>query len=258
MSIHVMSWVLKRSPARLGERLVLLVLADHASDDGTDAFAAVSTIAFEARISERAAQYALRNLEAGGAIAATGVHPQWGTTIYSVRMDDSAERYASPRLEKREREGGADIAPPSGPSSDSSETDPIGGSELPAATTTRGADIAPGAESAPVHLSTGSVSKSAPKPSSKPSIEDPPLPPKGERRRSRLAWEEQARAWALQYLTGYPEVAYKPRLSAMGEQPPPIAEAAEQAIKTGARTADDVRAFIDQWWAPRWESGDRP
>src|SRR5688572_23904285 len=44
VSIHVMSWVLKNSETRLGERLVLLVLADHADEAGKNAWVSVNTI----------------------------------------------------------------------------------------------------------------------------------------------------------------------------------------------------------------------
>ena len=54
MSVHVISWVLSHSEERLGNRLVLIVLADHAAKDGSDAFPSVNTIAQEARMSKRA------------------------------------------------------------------------------------------------------------------------------------------------------------------------------------------------------------
>ncbi len=72
MSVHAISWVLKHSTAEKGDRLVLIVLADHASNDGTDAYPAVATIAHEARMSERAVQYALRRLERDGHISSEG------------------------------------------------------------------------------------------------------------------------------------------------------------------------------------------
>ena len=83
MSVHVIGWVLKRSEARLGDRLVLLVLADHANADGTGAYPSVPTVASEARMSERAVQYSLRRLEASACIAQAGVS-KYGTTVYTV------------------------------------------------------------------------------------------------------------------------------------------------------------------------------
>ena len=93
MSIHVMSWVLRNSEEKLGRRLVLLVLADHAKDDGTSAWPSVETIGREARLSRRQTQANLRALEDAGAIVSTGTS-RHGTTIYTVVM------------------GGANTAPP--------------------------------------------------------------------------------------------------------------------------------------------------
>ncbi len=89
MSVHVMSWVLKHSEETLGRRLVLLVLADHAKEDGTCSWPSVETIATEARLSERQTQYALRGLEEVGAIVQTGV-AKTGTRVYSVNLHPGA------------------------------------------------------------------------------------------------------------------------------------------------------------------------
>ncbi len=87
MSVHVMSWVLKHSPEDVGgRRLVLLVLADKADDDGTKAYPSVETIAREARMSERGVRYALRALEESGAVQRLGVHSYTGTHEYRVVM----------------------------------------------------------------------------------------------------------------------------------------------------------------------------
>lgn len=95
-----MSWVLRNSEETLGSRLVLLVLADHASDDGTGAWPSVDTIAREARMTRRAVQYALRGLEERGAIVAAGKSKQ-GTVIYDVWME-------TPMGAQNLRPGGAD------------------------------------------------------------------------------------------------------------------------------------------------------
>jgi len=85
VSVHVVSWVLRSSPERLGRRLVLLVLADHAKEDGTAAWPSVETIAEQARLSERQARRALRELELAGAIEQTGRSSK-GTNVYTVKM----------------------------------------------------------------------------------------------------------------------------------------------------------------------------
>ena len=90
MSVHVTSWVLRHSPATLGDRLVLLVLADKADEDGTNAWPSVATIAAESRLSERQAQRCLRNLEQTGQVVRHGRHrngnQRHGTYVYDVVM----------------------------------------------------------------------------------------------------------------------------------------------------------------------------
>lgn len=85
MSIETLSWVLKHSEAKLGARLVLIVLADHAGEDGVAAWPAVATIAQKSRLSRRAVQDALRKLEQDGAIRRRGLHGS-GTVVWDVIM----------------------------------------------------------------------------------------------------------------------------------------------------------------------------
>lgn len=108
MSVSAVSWVLSESEARGSERLVLIVLADHASADGTDSYPSVETIALQARVSERSAQYALRALERGGHIARGEDRPN-GTRCYTVHMRPEDLR---PAGEDVAGDGGADLAPP--------------------------------------------------------------------------------------------------------------------------------------------------
>lgn len=87
MSIRALSWVFEHSEvAHRGDLLVLLVLADHAHDDGTGAYPSVMTIARKARLSERGAQYALRRLEKVGAIVSVGVNLQTKTVEYRLLL----------------------------------------------------------------------------------------------------------------------------------------------------------------------------
>lgn len=85
MSVHVTSWVLRHSEEKLGNRLVLLVLADHAREDGTGSWPAVETIGQEARLTRRQTQRCLRSLEANGSIRPEGKHSS-GTQVYAVVM----------------------------------------------------------------------------------------------------------------------------------------------------------------------------
>jgi hypothetical protein len=106
MSVHVMDWVLRHSEEKLGRRLVLLVLADHANTDGTGAWPSVDTIAREARLSRRQTQTCLRELVKSGAIAEAGTSAQ-GTRIYDVLMGGAD---SAPRAESGAGEG-AETAP---------------------------------------------------------------------------------------------------------------------------------------------------
>lgn len=83
MSVQALTWVLEHSEARLGARLVLIVLADHAHANGTNAFPSVETIAKEARMTSRAVHAALRRLEQDGDIGRTGKR-QSGTIVYAI------------------------------------------------------------------------------------------------------------------------------------------------------------------------------
>lgn len=85
MSVEALSWVLHHSQAKLGARLVLIALANHAHEDGSNAFPSVKTIAARARLSERATQEALRRLEKSGEIERAG-HSEFGTVIYRIPM----------------------------------------------------------------------------------------------------------------------------------------------------------------------------
>lgn len=95
MSVYVISWVLKHSEAKHAQRLVLLVLADHASSDGTDSYPSVRTIAREARLSETAVHTALTKLKAAGRIEAAG-ESEWKTTVYRVQMNEGVESAPPP------------------------------------------------------------------------------------------------------------------------------------------------------------------
>lgn len=66
-----MSWVWDHSGAAGGELLLLLAIADHASDDGTNAYPSVGTLARKCRVHTRTVQRQLRNLQELGAITIT-------------------------------------------------------------------------------------------------------------------------------------------------------------------------------------------
>jgi hypothetical protein len=65
---------------------VLLVLADHAHDDGSSAFPSISRIGRKARLSRRGVYDALKRLKVAGAIVPVGAGPK-GTVSYRVVME---------------------------------------------------------------------------------------------------------------------------------------------------------------------------
>lgn len=68
MSVQAIVWVLECSESTLGDRLVLYSIANHCNPDGLDSYPCVSTIAKEARLSERQVQRCIQNLEVLGEI----------------------------------------------------------------------------------------------------------------------------------------------------------------------------------------------
>lgn len=82
MSIKNVTWALKTNGFVHGsDRMVLLVMAESASDKEASCWLAVAEIARRADMSKRNAQYCLRRLERDGYIRPTGLHFS-GTVIY--------------------------------------------------------------------------------------------------------------------------------------------------------------------------------
>jgi hypothetical protein len=95
-----MSWVLRESEAKLGNRLVLLVLADHAKDDGTCAWPSTETIASEARLSVRQVKRCLDRLEEDGEITLTGFSKA-GTQVWTIAGYPGKGDNKSPRRARK-------------------------------------------------------------------------------------------------------------------------------------------------------------
>lgn len=68
MSIQDVSWVLEESPATGNDRLVLIVVANHANKDHPWAFVSYETIAHEARVSRATAIRCMNRLSEVGAV----------------------------------------------------------------------------------------------------------------------------------------------------------------------------------------------
>lgn len=81
MSLRAVLAVFDHSESQLATRLVALALADHAHDDGSNAYPSVDTIARKARVNERTVRRGLRWLERQLEIMATG-RTKNGTTVY--------------------------------------------------------------------------------------------------------------------------------------------------------------------------------
>jgi hypothetical protein len=98
-----MTWVWDNAPVEGTELLTLLVIADHASDDGTDSWPGIQTIARKTRRSERRVQEAVQTLAKKGLIdveinaggnSKTPAHQR--PNRYTVRM--SGVRSTAPQI----------------------------------------------------------------------------------------------------------------------------------------------------------------
>jgi hypothetical protein len=98
--IDVMVWVLNRSEAKHGDRLVLLALAEYAHKDGSKAFPKIEELAHRTKLSERQVTNSLKYLRAHGAIRLDGT-TRGGVKVWTVLMSAEAARLVK---------GGADIS----------------------------------------------------------------------------------------------------------------------------------------------------
>jgi hypothetical protein len=81
--------VLDYSEARLGAKLVLISIANHAKRDGTGAWPSVATIAREAGLSDRQVQNLLPDLEKLGELRIDREAGPYGTHLYSLAKMDA-------------------------------------------------------------------------------------------------------------------------------------------------------------------------
>lgn len=84
MSIQAMTWVIEHSEARLGARLALIAIANHADRTGNHAFPSFETIALESRLSRRQAINAVRGLEADGHLLVKRGAGPGGVNVYAI------------------------------------------------------------------------------------------------------------------------------------------------------------------------------
>lgn len=95
MSLPVFTWVLDNSEATLGARLVLLVLAEHAHDDGSESYPALDTIARRTRMSRKGVRDALRRLVDDGHVAEDGLGPR-GQTKWRITFQSEGVKEVHP------------------------------------------------------------------------------------------------------------------------------------------------------------------
>jgi hypothetical protein len=79
-----MSWVIEKSAQKGSNLLVLLMIANHANTAGDNAYPAVTTLAAESRLSERAVRYILAKLEHSSELVIRRDAGPYGTHLYSL------------------------------------------------------------------------------------------------------------------------------------------------------------------------------
>ena len=84
MSVQAMSWVIEKSGQKGSNLLVLLMIANHANTAGENAYPAVTTLAAESRLSERAVRYILAKLEHSSELVIRRDAGPYGTHLYSL------------------------------------------------------------------------------------------------------------------------------------------------------------------------------
>jgi len=109
MSIRAIQTVLDESTHKGSARLLMVVLANYAHDDGRYAFPSVATMTKYTKLTRRNVQLLLRKLEASGELAEMGIHNS-GTTIYRLVLPGFAE--GGVKFSSAKRTG---ASPPSAP-----------------------------------------------------------------------------------------------------------------------------------------------
>ena len=90
-----MGWVWDFSPQAGNGLLMLLAMADHASDDGGNIYPSVQRLAHKVRVKERQAQYIISELEKAGAILRESQGGGRGHTArWRIRMDERVQNLA--------------------------------------------------------------------------------------------------------------------------------------------------------------------
>lgn len=85
MSLRAIVAVFEHSKSRLGDRLVLLALADYAHDTGANAYPSIDTLAEKALVDRRTVQRSLAELQRLGEVKQTGTTSR-GTKIWQLTL----------------------------------------------------------------------------------------------------------------------------------------------------------------------------
>lgn len=96
-----MTWVWQHSRSKKTERLVLLAIADCASDDGANAYPSMSELIRKTGLSERGVQYAVRNLVGLGELFVGANDGPRGCNRYRVIMSGPADTPTPAQLAPR-------------------------------------------------------------------------------------------------------------------------------------------------------------
>lgn len=110
-----MSWVWDHSRSKKTERLVLLAIADCASDDGANAYPSTTELMRKTGLSERGVQSAVANLIALGELFVGRNSGPRGCNRYRVNMDTPADPAPGQRVRGGARRAPANGAPPADP-----------------------------------------------------------------------------------------------------------------------------------------------
>lgn len=96
-----MTWVFTHSTAAGADRLLLLAIADHAGDDGRNAWPAVPTLARKTGVSERTVQRGIARLESAGLLLVERGKGAGGTNRYQVLMPVAGDSVTPPDEETK-------------------------------------------------------------------------------------------------------------------------------------------------------------
>lgn len=146
MSVQATSWVWENAPAEGSALLVLLAVADAANREGEHSCQSVATIARMARVSERTAQRALRDLQAQGLLESSGVDRRYRTTVYGipgvkgVTQGAGGDTPGTPRVSGSVAEGDTAMAPDPSTTPGTTPQGPQGAAGADAAAPARPAD----------------------------------------------------------------------------------------------------------------------